>query len=228
MLHHLLCITVAALLAAPVSAVVKDDSVVVNDSATAILTYVSCAEVKTKSASEITCFLAFPDSVPRFFYEVDSAANRVVIKLLDTRVGGMMVSGQSDTVNLGPIAGIVTREEIQNKNEAVKALNPEWYYVVIVTISCNPMIKRQKDLIVSQIENAISISFPWPEDPAQRKKDYFFVKKPRRTGLIVSLIGVGTAGLAAGGYYYYRHYYQRSGTAPGELEPVLPDHPSAP
>ena len=204
-----------------------DTPTVIDDSKAAILTDVRCAEVKSESQSEITCFLSFPDSVPNFFYEVDSSANRVVIKLLNTKLGGIVVSGQTDTAVLGPVTTVHTIRQIHNKNEAVKMLTPEWYSVVLVTINCNPMLRRQKDLVVSQIENAISISFPWPDDPKQRKKYYTFVKKERRRGLVISLIGIGVVGLGAGGYLAYHHYYG-PGDTPDELNPVLPEHPSAP
>ncbi|MBN1576750.1 MAG: hypothetical protein JW913_09375 [Chitinispirillaceae bacterium] len=217
----------AFLFPAVIAAGPGDEPVVLNDSATATLTDVRCAEVKTQSASEITCFLSFPDSVPNFFYEVDTGTSHIIVKLLNTKTGGRVVSGKIDTVNLGPVATIHAREEVRNKNETVKLLTPEWYSVVLVAISCSPMIRHQKDLVVSPIENAITISFPWPEEPKQRKKYYTFVKKRRRRGLMISLIGLGVVGLGAGGYLAYDRYLRPDET-PGDLEPILPEHPSAP
>jgi hypothetical protein len=147
-----------------------DPAPVVDDSASSLLTDARCAEVKGSNATEITCFLSFPDSVPNFFYETDSIANKIIIKLLDTKTGGMTKPGSADSVNLGPVTTMTVHEEIQDKNATVKLLTPELYYVTMVTLTCNPMIRRQNDLVVAQEKNVISISFPWPEKPSDRKK----------------------------------------------------------
>ena len=206
---------------------VDDTLKTVRDSASSLLTDARCAEVRERNIPEITCFLSFPDTVPNFFYEADSGKKQVTIKLLNTRMGGMTQNGRIDTVRLGPITSMTVREEIQNKNEAVKSLTPEWYYVTIVTISCYTAIRRQNDLAVSQMENAITLSFPWPEKASAQKKYYFLTARQRRPVLAISLIGVAVAGLAGGGYYAYKHYYlpsQEETSRP--LEPVLPEHPS--
>jgi hypothetical protein len=198
------------------------------DSAVAVLTDARCAEVKTENMAEITCFLSFPDSVPNLFYELMPDSGLLVFKLISTKTGGIIVPGQIDTVNQGPVATMVTRQETLNKNEAMPSLTPEWYSVVLVTLSLNPMIRRQEDLVVSTMENAITISFPWPDDLKTRRKLYTFVNKPRRRGLVASLIGVGTAGLAAGGYLAYRRYFSGSEEDADPLEPVMPEHPASP
>lgn len=203
-----------------------DPALVVNDSASSLLADARCAEVKITNAPEVTCFLSFPGAVPNFFYETDSSVSQVIVKLLDTRVGGMVKPGKTDTVSLGPVATMTVREEIQDKNATVKLLTPEYYYVTIVTITCNPMIRRQNDLIVSQMENVISLSFPWPEKPTDRKKFYMLAGKKRRPALLLSIIGVAVAGLAGGGYYAYSHGYLSSPEEVSQpLEPVLPEHP---
>jgi hypothetical protein len=139
----------------------------------------------------------------------------------------MIVVDKIDTINIGPITTLKSWEEIQNKNEGYEALNPEWYYVSLVAITCKPMIKSQQHLIVTTMENAISVSFPWPEEQKKRNKYYFYEKKPRRNGLIISIIGIGVVGLSAGGYLAYQRYFAEP-DAPDELHPVLPEHPSDP
>ena len=201
---------------------------VLNDSAIATLTDARCAEVKTGSASEITCFLSFPDSVPQLFYEIDPAKGELHIKLLTTKAGEYILKNQVQPVNQGPIKSMVISEEILNKNEAMPSLTPEWYSVVLVTLAFHPMIRRQEDIVVSEMENAITVSFPWPDKLKERKNYYLTTGKRRRTGIIASIIGIGTVGLAGGGYYAYKHYFSEEAKADQPLDPVMPDHPSAP
>jgi hypothetical protein len=213
--------------AAPVRAFESDEERVVTDSTFALLSDARCAEVSGAHGTEITCFMSFPDTVPGFFYEADPAANKVVIRLLDTRIGDLVKRDTADSVRLGPIAAITVREEIVNKNETVKMLTPEWYYVTVVTLSCRPMIRRQDNLVVSEMDNAITISFPWPENARARKKYYVVAQRKRHPAIMFSVIGAAVAGAAAGGYYAYRHYYLPSRNETSDpLEPVLPEHPA--
>lgn len=205
-----------------------DTSRVLSDSALAILTDARCAEVKTETVSEITCFLAFPDTVPKLFYEVNKSTGELIIKLLNCKAGDFILKDETQPVNQGPVTSMTIREEILNKNEAMPSLTPEWYSVVFVTLTCHPMIRRQEDIVVSEMGNAITISFPWPDKPSKRKKYYTLINKPRRTALISSLIGVGTVGLAGGGYLAYKRYFSDEAKQDAPLEPVLPEHPSTP
>ncbi len=205
-----------------------DTSRVLSDSALAILSDARCAEVNTDTTSEITCFLAFPDTVPKLFYEVNKTTGELIIKLLNSKLGEFILKDEPQPVNQGPVTSMTIRQEILNKNEAMPSLTPEWYSVVLVTLAFHPMIRRQEDIVVSEMENAITISFPWPDKPSKRKKYYTLINKPRRTALISSLIGVGTVGLAGGGYLAYKRHFSEEADKATPLEPVLPEHPSTP
>jgi len=226
MVRYLTICIFAILLCAAGAAAQDEDSIIVKQKPTSALAGVHCAEVELDSVREVTCFLSFPDSVPNFFYETDTVNSRVVIKLLNTRVGGLVENDRTDTVKVGPVTSIKVHEEIQNKNETMKALTPEWYWVVLVTLDCSPMIQRQKDLVLSPVENAITISFPWPRDEKKRAKLYTIAPKKQRKAIIASISGATGAALAVGGYFIYRHI--RYGDDSKELSPVLPDHPQIP
>ena len=219
-------------ISAPVAfaATPPDTAKVLSDPVIAVLTDARCAEVKTESTSEVTCFLSFPDSVPQLFYDVNQATGEMTIKLLNTTTGGFVLKDEVQPVNQGPVTSMVIREEILNKNEAMNTLTPEWYSVVLVKLSFNPMIRRQEDIVVSEMENAITISFPWPDKQTVRRNYYMTVTDDnyRKKVLIASLIGVGTVGLAGGGYYAYKHYFSDDANAEKPPEPVMPDHPSTP
>lgn len=226
MVRYLTICIFSILLCAAGAAAQGEDSITVKEAPTSTLAGVHCAEVELDSVMEVTCFLSFPDSVPNFFYETDTAKSSVIIKLINTRVGGLVENGRTDTVRVGPVTSITVREEIQNKNETMKSLTPEWYWVVLITLNCSPMIHRHQDLLLSPVENAITVSFPWPRDEKKRAKLYTIAPKKRRNVIIASISGATGAALAVGGYFIYRHI--RYGDDSKELNPVLPDHPQIP
>jgi hypothetical protein len=199
------------------------DVVVAPDNA--MLVTIRCAKVRARTASEVTAYFSFSNTVPNYFWEADTVKQCITITFVNTQLGGFTSSGMTDTFNNGPVKSIHLVQERRNRNEAVTGLNPEWYDLVTATVACSPMIRDQKQLEANQSGTNIFFSFPWPADPAERNKLYATAEKKRgRLWPFISLAGVGTAGAAAGGYFLWR-FLSKGNEGDGELNPVLPEHP---
>jgi hypothetical protein len=194
----------------------------------AMLIDIRCAKVQAKTASEVTAYFSFSDSLPNYFWEADTVKQCITITFVNTQLGGFTSSGMTDTFTIGPVKTIHLVQDRRNRNEAIKALNPEWYDLVTATIACSHMIRDQKRIETNQSGKNIFFSFPWPSDPGERKELYAAVEKKRgQLWPFVSLAGAGTAGAAVGGYFLWKYFLKGNGDD-GELNPVLPDHPSIP
>jgi hypothetical protein len=194
----------------------------------AMLIDIRCAKVRARTMSEVTAYFSFSDSIPNYFWEADTVHQCINITFVNTQLGGFTSSGMTDTFGIGPVKNIHVVQERRNRNEAIKGLNPDWYDLVTATIACSPMIRDQRQLEANQSGTNIFFSFPWPADPVERNKLYAAVEKKRgRLWPFISLAGVGTAGAVAGGYFLWRYVLKGNG-GDGELNPILPDHPSIP
>jgi hypothetical protein len=172
--------------------------------------------------SVIYLYFNFNDSCPNYFYEILHDEKKIVFTFVNTRLGGFAKEDTIQQLNLGPIKTMSLGELIKNKNEAVKGLKPEYYYVTTLTLTCDPVIKSQESFDIIEKGQTLSITLNWPANKAKRNALYILPHK-KRTGLILTLSGIGVAGLAGGGYLLWQFLNSDNDDDSDILQPNLPD-----
>jgi hypothetical protein len=89
-------------------------------------------------------------------------------------------------------------------------------------LNCDPVIKSQESFDIIEKGQTLSITLNWPANKTKRKALYSFPHK-KRTGLILTLSGIGVAGLAGGGYLLWQFLNSDNDSESDVLQPVLPD-----
>lgn len=199
------------------------DSVVTSDSSVLLLNTRSTSRIENGD-SLIYLYFQFNDSCPNYFYEISHEEKKIVFTFMNTRLGLFSKEDTIREINLGPVKTLHLQEQVKNKNEAVNGLEPEWYNVTTMTLLCDPVIKDEKSSDIFGKDKTLSITLKWPAKHSERKTLYYYPRK-KRTGLVLSLTGVGAVGLAVGGYLLYNFLKCDNKNNPEMLQPVLPEHP---
>jgi hypothetical protein len=205
----------------------EGDSLISTDS-TATLLSSRCSILLDNGDSTIYMLFSFDKACPNFFYEISHVDKKILFTFINTRIKGFT---RDDTVkqlkqfSLGPIKTMYLKKEIKDKNETVKGLNPELYYVTNMELICDPIIKSEQSFEIIQDGKTLSIFLKWPSKHKERKEIYLYPKK-KRPGLIITLASIGAVGLAGGGYLFYKNVYKKRNNDDAQmLQPVFPEHP---
>lgn len=192
------------------------------DSVAILLTTQVDARLKGEEQS-IKYILNFSQGHPLFYFELSQIEKKIYVTLINTRLGGFMQEEHEKTVNKGPLKKIAFIEELKDKNQDVAGLNPEFYYVTTMIMDCDPLISDPSKVVITEKNETITISLPWPSNLQKRKELYSTPEKKDNRKLIAVISGVGAAGLAGGGILLW-NLLSDNDDAP-DLNPVLPEHP---
>lgn len=198
----------------------EDDSIISDTSVSLLSTY-GTSRIEQKD-SVIYLYFNFNNPCPNYFYEILKDEKKIVFTFINTRLTGFPKEDTVKQLNLGPIKTMYLNEQIKNKNEAMNGLKPEFYYVTNVTLNCDPIIKSQESFDIIEKGQTLSITFNWPANKAKRKALYSSPHK-KRTGLVLTLSGIGVVGLAGGGYLLWQFLNSDTDSESDVLQPVLPD-----
>jgi flagellar basal body-associated protein FliL len=189
-------------------------------------TYLQNIRYETKTVqgdSVIYCYLDLSKKNSQLFYEIKQSDKKASFTLSNTKSGGFIVLDTTINVRKGPIQAVAIHEDMVNRNEVVKGMLPDLYYVTIVTINCDP-VPTERCMEILETAMGITISFKWPVNQKKRRELYFYPKKSNGA-LIASIAAVGVAAAATGGYFLWK-WLKKDKDDAQILDPMLPEHPS--
>jgi hypothetical protein len=193
------------------------------DSVAILLTTQVDVRLKGEDPS-IKYILNFSQGHPLFYFELSQIEKKIHVTLVNTRLGGFMQEEIEKTVNKGPLKKVVFIEELKNKNEDVAGLNPEFYYVTTMIMDCDPLINDPSKVIITEKNETITLSLPWPSNLQKRKELYSTPEKKDNHKIVIATIaGVSAAGLAGGSILLWNLLSDKDDNP--ALDPVLPGRP---
>jgi hypothetical protein len=193
------------------------------DSVSLLLTTQVDARLKSNDQN-INFILNFSQGHPLFYFELSQLEKKIYVTLVNTRLGGFMQEDAIKVINKGPLKKVSFFEELKNKNQDVVGLNPEFYYVTTMIMDCDPLITDPANVIIKDKNETITISLPWPSNILKRKELYSSPQTKDNRKVIITLAGIGAAGLAGGGILLWN--FLANNNDDGEvLQPELPQHP---
>ena len=185
-----------------------------------------CTARAQDNDSTIYFFFNFDKQHPVVYYEVIQEQNQIVFTFINSKLGGFTEHDSVKSIHIGPIETFELTDQLKDKQEDVKGMKPELYYVTKAVMTCNPMISDEKMLQVTEKDETISVVFPWPSDKKKRKEIYGKPASIKSRRIAISVIsGVGAACLAGGGIVLWNYFKNSDRNESHALQPNLPEHP---
>jgi hypothetical protein len=159
---------------------------------------------------------------PQYYYDINRKEKRILITLVHSRCSTSVIHDSIKDAAVGPIRSVHFREDLQNINQDMKVMLPVLYYVTLITVDCDPIVKEQ-GIAIHDNGRDVFIDFKWPSSKQKRRKLYDIPNTGFKL-FIASVATVTVGALAVGGYYLYKNSKKKKNDP---LNPVLPEHPSS-
>ena len=159
---------------------------------------------------------------PQYYYDINRKEKKIHITLVHSRCSTSVTHDSIKDAAVGPIRSVHIREDLQNINQDMKVMLPVLYYVTLITVDCDPVVK-ERGMAIHDNGRDVFIDFKWPSSKQKRRKLYDIPNTGFKL-FFASAATVTVAALATGGYYLYKNSKKKK-NAP--LNPVLPEHPSS-
>lgn len=202
----------------------SDDMTLIPDSNLLLVNMTHQSKIKDKDLTLIFNYF-FTKKCNNYFFEINQKDKSIVFSFINTRIGGFIEKDSAIEINKGPVKTILLMQSIEDKNKEVRGLNPEYYFLTTITLNCERVPINESVLKVTEENDMISVSLPWPGNIQERDSLYYIPKKKKRTGLALTLAGLGTASVAGGSVLIWKLL---SGKDDNSEEPSLPERPVTP
>jgi hypothetical protein len=134
---------------------------------------------------------------PQYYYDINRKKKKILITLVHSRCSTCVTLDSIKDAAVGPIRSVHIREDLQNINQDMKVMLPVLYYVTLITVDCDPIVK-ERGMAIHDNGRDVFIDFKWPASKGKRRKLYDIPNTGFKL-FIASIATVTVAALAAGG-----------------------------